>query len=197
MTGAKLAEFCKAQVGSGYVWGGLGYTFSQTRLDQLRKAYPAVYTSTYQAKAKKLFGKKVYDCVGLIKHFLWGNTGDGVLRRYGTNNIPDTTANGMLALCKKQGAIGTMPEKIGLLVHQAGHVGVYLGGGKVVEARGIDYGVVVTDLHNRNWKTWGELPGIAYEVEPVQQPEPTPTKSITWAELADRLKSDGVEKIVI
>ncbi|HHW90920.1 MAG TPA: hypothetical protein GX745_08480 [Clostridiales bacterium] len=164
MTGLQLAELCKAQVGSGYVWGGLGYTFSQGRLSQLIKLYPAHYTSAYQAKAKALFGKKVYDCIGLIKHFLWGNKGDGVLRYYGTNGIPDTTANGMLNLCTEKGDISNIPEIPGLMVHMNGHVGVYLGNGKVVEARSIDYGVVETDLVGRGWKSWGKLPGVEYSV---------------------------------
>ena len=165
MTGKQLAELCTAQVGSGYVWGGLGYTLTESRLNQLKSLYPNVYTGAYLTKAKALVGKKVYDCVGLIKHFLWGNTGDGVLRYYATNGIPDTTANGMLELCKEKGSISTAPDIPGVMVHMEGHVGVYIGNGEVVEARGVDYGVVKTKLAERPWKNWGKLPGVEYTEE--------------------------------
>jgi hypothetical protein len=167
LTGIKLAELCKAQLGSGYVWGGLGYILNQSRLDQLTALYPNHYTAAYQTKARALFGKKVYDCIGIIKHFLWGNAGDGVLRYYGTNGIPDTTANGMLEFCKAKGLdtgpMETLPELPGLMVHQNGHTGVYIGNGRVVEARGIDYGVVETDVRARGWKTWAKLPNVTYQ----------------------------------
>ena len=44
------------------------------------------------------------------------------------------------------------------------HVGVYIGDGKVVEARGHSYGVVKTDLKSRNWTKWCKCPYIEYDV---------------------------------
>jgi peptidoglycan hydrolase-like protein with peptidoglycan-binding domain len=38
-----------------------------------------------------------------------------------------------------------------------GHVGMYIGGGKVVESRGVNYGVVQTNLRGRTWGYWGLL----------------------------------------
>lgn len=43
-----------------------------------------------------------------------------------------------------------------------GHVGVYIGNGKVIEARGHKYGVVETNLVGRGWKQWGKLDWIDY-----------------------------------
>lgn len=51
----------------------------------------------------------------------------------------------------------------GILVFMAGHVGVYIGHGKVIEARGHAYGVVETNLIGRGWKEWGKLDWITYE----------------------------------
>ena len=190
--GEQLAGFCKAQLGSGYVWGGLGYTLTENRLAQLRSLYPNHYTETYLAKCRGLLGKKVYDCAGLIKHFLWGNTGDGVLRYYGTHGIADTTANGMLALCTEKGNIDSLPEMEGLLVHRDGHVGVYIGNGRVVEARGIDFGVVETNLSERGWRQWGKLPGVTYVLS-----APGRSESISLEELAARLLSEGIRRITL
>jgi hypothetical protein len=192
MMGEQLAKLCKAQVGSGYVWGGLGYTLTEGRLAQLKSLYPNHYTTAYVAKCRTLMGKKVYDCVGLVKHFLWGNAGDGVLRYYATRGIPDTTANGMLALCTETGNIGSLPEMEGLLVHQDGHVGVYVGNGRVVEARGIDHGVVETDLSERGWRQWGKLPGVMYVPPAPSQPE-----EIRLEDLISRLRAEGIKKIIL
>ena len=71
----------------------------------------------------------------------------------------------MLAICKDRGAIKTIPELKGTLVFGDDHVGVYIGNGEVIEARGHVYGVVKTRLAGRGWKYWGKCPFINYEKE--------------------------------
>lgn len=46
-----------------------------------------------------------------------------------------------------------------------GHVGVYIGNGEVIEARGHAYGVVTTKLSSRGWTQWGKCPYIDYITE--------------------------------
>ena len=70
--------------------------------------------------------------------------------------------------CKIKGPISTMPEVPGVLVFYNYHMGVYVGNGEVVEARGRKYGVVKTKLANRPWTSWGYHPDIVYE-EPEQE----------------------------
>ena len=43
-----------------------------------------------------------------------------------------------------------------------GHIGVYIGNGKVVEARGIDYGTVISDVSRRNFTHVIKLRDIDY-----------------------------------
>lgn len=69
----------------------------------------------------------------------------------------------MLKNCKKQGSIETLPELPGTLVFMTGHVGIYIGNGQVVEAKGHKYGVVQTNLKDRPWSRWGKLNWITYE----------------------------------
>ena len=68
-------------------------------------------------------------------------------------------------------------EKIlpGEAVYMSGHIGVYVGNGKVVESTltGKYDGVVITDLNYRKWLGHGKLPWITYEAEV----SPTPEKS--------------------
>jgi hypothetical protein len=45
-----------------------------------------------------------------------------------------------------------------------GHVGMYIGAGQVIEARGADYGVVITKLSDRAWTHWGLLDWLEYDL---------------------------------
>jgi hypothetical protein len=80
----------------------------------------------------------------------------------------------MRSKCTKKGSIGSIPEVPGVLVFLDGHVGVYIGGGYVIEARGHKYGVVKTKLKDRPWTSWGYCPYITYG-EPKKETTPTPT----------------------
>ena len=71
----------------------------------------------------------------------------------------------MKANCSERGTLETMPNILGVLVFMPGHVGVYVGNGKVIEARGHGYGVVETNLVGRGWKEWGKLDWIEYTEE--------------------------------
>ena len=77
----------------------------------------------------------------------------------------DKDVNGMKANCSERGTLETMPDIPGVLVFMPGHVGVYVGNGKVIEARGHAYGVVETNLIGRGWKEWGKLDWIEYTEE--------------------------------
>ena len=69
--------------------------------------------------------------------------------QYGTHGMPDIGANQMYYNAKESGPISTMPDIPGLAVWHEGHIGVYIGGGQVVEAMGTKYGVVKTELAGR------------------------------------------------
>lgn len=100
----------------------------------------------------------MHDCVGLIKGYLWNNDG-----KITYNATQDKDVSGMLANCSEIGDIKNIPEIVGLLVFMKGHVGVYIGNGEVIEAKGHKYGVVKTKLKDRPWGTYGKLRWIRYE----------------------------------
>lgn len=89
--------------------------------------------------------------------------------KYGSNGMPDKSANGMLSYCKskgcKNGKIADLPDVPGILLFSDGHVGVYIGGGKAIEARGFDYGVVETVVKNRKWTAWSYMPDSMIEYD--------------------------------
>ena len=65
----------------------------------------------------------------------------------------------------KISTIATAP--VGAAVWRKGHIGVYIGNGLAIEARGSAYGVVRTKVANRDWTHWFLLSDITY-IESVQ-----------------------------
>lgn len=163
LTGEMLAKWCEAalEAGAKYWYGTCWYAATEDLLARKAKQYPSHYgegrLKTYRRHIAD--GRMVCDCVGLIKGFFW--TGNGTAaNKYRSNNCPDTSANGLIKLCERTGDIADMPEQRGLILWKSGHVGVYVGDGRVIEARGFSYGVVRTQLTARGWKKWGYLPEI-------------------------------------
>ena len=68
--------------------------------------------------------RRVFDCVGLIKCFLWHDYGLGNTSYYG-KTAPDINADQMYSRATDKGPISTIPEIPGLLVWQRGHIGIY------------------------------------------------------------------------
>ena len=179
-TNIALVDFLPAlqAKGSPYWYGTCVYECTESRLKSKAKQYPAHYTESRMPKYKQAIADKAIcaDCIGAIKGFMWTNGGEGVLEAYGTgkdfankygsNNCPDKSANGMFEYAKKQGmpwgTIDTIPEIPGIAVRYDGHVGTYIGNGKVVEWRGFNYGSEVTELKGRKWLHWYHFPFIEY-----------------------------------
>lgn len=158
-TNKGLVEYAKAQLGKPYWYGTFGNTATPALLNAKKKQYPAHYQDYRTDKYRAEFGERVHDCVGLIKGYLWSENAD-TLPKYDSSQ--DVSANGMYGKCIKKGNISTMPDIPGILVFMSGHVGVYIGDGNVIEARGFNYGVVQTQLNGRGWTHWGKCPWIDY-----------------------------------
>lgn len=160
-TAKGLVEYAKAQLGKPYWFGTFGQAASKELWEQKKNQYPKYYTTAYNGTTEK-----VHDCVGLIKGYLWCDSPEDATPVY--NSAQDKSANGMRTACKTKGEIATVPNVPGTLVFMNNHVGVYIGGGEVIEARGKKYGVVKTRLTDRPWTSWGYCPYITYEV-PAQK----------------------------
>lgn len=150
------------QSGWGYVWGSFGNVLTESEFSYKLRQYPdgvGRYQDFIQAN---WLGRRTADCVGLIKGYGWLDTGSMTIR-YGTNGMPDIGADAMYRNATTKGPISTIPETPGLAVWRSGHIGVYIGNGQVIEAMGTKYGVVRTELAERNFTHWLEIPYIHYE----------------------------------
>ncbi len=173
-----MIDFVKQEAarGSIYVWGAQGQRGGQITEDWIRKMETSATNANRAISLwKKNKGKYdpnmigAFDCSGLIGACLNANGNAGF----------DDTADGYRNRCVSidKGALQAGDLVFEYSNGKSGHVGVYIGDGKVIEARGRDYGVVETDLNARNWKKYGR-PDFMYTDgnAPAAPSKPTYTK---------------------
>ena len=148
--------------GWGYVWGTFGQVLTPELLQYKRTQYPEGVGEYAAFIQDNWLGKRAADCVGLIKGYGWLN-GETMEIEYGSNGMPDIGANEMYYSATESGAINTMPDIPGLAVWHEGHIGVYIGGGEVIEAMNTKRGIVKTQLTGRTWTHWLKIPYINYD----------------------------------
>lgn len=150
-TGAGLAAFAASLLSdkalTWYMYGNNGYKITEQFIQTKKLQYPDRYSDAHITELRKHIGSIGYDCSSITDIY----TGS------------DRSANGWLSAATEKGPISTIPELPGLTVHYNGHMGVYVGNGYVVEARGTWYGIVKTRLSDRPWKNWAKVPGVSYE----------------------------------
>lgn len=142
-----------------------GFTDKTTKnnLDQQASLFPRNNEAGGEMRkvGEKWLGKRVCDCIGLIKSYAWYNSDSGEIVA-GSNGFTDCGANSIWSSVTESGPISNMPDTPGLAVWMDGHIGVYIGNGEVIEAQGTAYGVVKTELNGRGWTKWLKIPNIKY-----------------------------------
>ena len=176
-TGKQLAAYCEEMYAHknhwAYWYGTYGNKCTLSKYNAKKKQYPDHYgssrTSGYMKDIEE--GRRCADCVGMIKSFFWTSGRYDTDPKYGTNNCPDKSADGMIKLCQKTGAIKDIPDIPGLVVWKTGHIGVYVGGGYTIEMRGFAYDCVKRKVKDGPWTKWGMLPDsmIIYDDTPAPE----------------------------
>lgn len=166
-TNIGLVEYCKAQVGKPYWYGTFGRLGTLDHYREKKRAYPSHYQWEYDIKEAT---QKVHDCTGLVEGYLFFDSPEGTIYKYNGNQ--DRSANGTRSACKVKGDISTIPEIPGVLVFLDGHMGVYIGNGEVIEARGRANGVIKSKLKDYPWTHWGKHPDITYVESVPEAPKP-------------------------
>lgn len=175
MKASELAAWAVSAHENGWVYwyGTCGYACTESLLTRKARQYPAHYSSGRMARYRRDIaeGRVCADCIGLFKACAWDRDGDITTREsaYASNGHPDHGARTALSQCTVKGDIDTIPEIPGLAVwtKTGAHIGVYVGGGDVVEARGFSYGVQRNRLRQRGFVTWGLYPYAEYTAEEI------------------------------
>lgn len=182
-TAQDLITYAKSLLGAKYMWGTYGSPLTNDLIDRKVKQYgSAHYKPEYVTKLRTYVGKGLrgVDCCGLIKYAMMAAT-PGAVPVYAGQY--DHAVGGMKKACTSTGKIATLPEAPGLLLFMGtSHVGIYLGGGKAIEARGSDE-VRITQVKGRGWTDWGQLSWVQY---PTQKP----VKREDWSDMRKEYKSD-------
>lgn len=162
-TSKGLASFAVQCLGRPYIYGTYGQILTERLLLDRAQTYPSrIGPERVKYAREHYIGKRVSDCEGMIKNYLWADSPD-TAPIY--NASQDLSANGAFQAATVKGKIDTIPEVPGICVRYSGHVGVYIGNGEVVEERGFNYGCVKTKLKDRAWTDWFEHPWIDYKQE--------------------------------
>ena len=179
-TNSGLVEYVKAKVGCYYWFGTFGQMASNALYKAKKSQYPKYYTATdFNTQIKN--PKQVFDCAGLIKAYLWTDSIDDVTPTYKSSQ--DYGATAFYNRCTKKGKISSFDHVKGRLVFKGAnskmtHVGVYIGDGKIVEAKGHKYGVIISNL-DASWTHWGQCNLISEDSAPAPVPTPTPSEAYT------------------
>ncbi|MBD5356551.1 MAG: S-layer homology domain-containing protein [Bacteroides sp.] len=149
----------------------------------------------------------LFDCVGLIKGILWGWNGD-LSRTYGgagyaCNGVPDCDAKKMIDSCREVSTdfSGIVP---GEAVWMDGHIGIYVGGGVVVESTPRwNWGVQESTCLNvagkqlpgtvgsRTWTKHGKLPWVDYSAaKEIDEEDDDMLTYEQWKEYMDRYRQE-------
>ncbi|HCL01145.1 MAG TPA: hypothetical protein DHW61_01810 [Lachnoclostridium phytofermentans] len=158
-----LVDYALKQVGIKYVMGTNCRLLTASRLQSLINTNPVNWFTVDRIKeCNKWVGQVTTDCHGLIEGYINDYNLNGVVEA--GEGTYDMTSDNAFNKATVKGEISTIDKDlVGLCVRYPGHVGVYIGNGQVVEARGLNYGVCITNLKDRPWTHWYEHPGIEYE----------------------------------
>ena len=160
--------------GCGYIWGTFGEIWTERRqlaLEDEYNANPAANAEKYPsvANGRKWIGMHVYDCSGLVMRICANH---GLKLPHGSNSqYRDSCGKkGKLTKGERDDGGAMKPGTLVFLYRKSDdcrhHVGIYVGFGQVVEAKGGKYGVVISKV--TAWHEWGELKRVDYSADPAQ-----------------------------
>ena len=188
----------------GYIYGSWHTKWTQALQDQKVNYMANKYGSGWKTSAaakednyymaaaygSKWIGQWVTDCSGL---FYWAFKELGGYMYHGSNTMWKSycTSQGTLKSGKRTDGKELKPGTAVFVLKSNGnrsHVGLYIGGGNVIEASGTQKGVIITPITDKKWAEWGELKGVNYGAKTPTEEPTTNVKSalVTGTRLALR-----------
>lgn len=150
-----------------------GYIYGKTHeiwTEEKQKAVENDPKGREQTKeyGRKWIGRYVTDCSGL---FYWAFQSLGGYMYHGSNTMWNkySTSKGKLTSSGARADGKILKPGSAVYRNASGndrtHVGLYIGNGEVIEAKGTAYGVVKSKV--KGWDEWSELKGVDYNNEEV------------------------------
>lgn len=142
--------------GWGYIWGAAGTKWTAAK----QKAATREQTIKY---GKKWIGHMVADCSGLFK-WAFKQLGGDIYHGSNTMYRKYCSAKGRLSGGQRTDGLELQPGTAVFTGTESdhGHVGLYVGSGKVIEAKGTQSGVIMSSVSEKKWTYWGELKDVEY-----------------------------------
>lgn len=131
-TASGLVAFVKKKLGTPYVYGAKGEKLTLDKYNMLKK----MYGSMVWGSDKNKVGKVCVDCSGLISWYTGNVINSATFKSTAIKVLPISEIDRAVAGCA---------------VWRSGHIGVYVGNGYIIEARGSRYGVVKTKVSQRDF----------------------------------------------
>ena len=174
----------------GYIWGQAGDEWTKAKqkqkVDYMVNKYGTNWQKNSEAKddtyyraaliGSKWIGHRVADCSGLFK---WAYSCFKVSIAHGSNTIYRSycSAKGTLRNGRRTDGKTLIPGTA-VFVYDKNkdnykHIGLYIGGSKVIEAQGTDAGVCTSNIGASKWTHWGELKAVSYTNEDTGFPVDT------------------------
>ena len=159
----KFIKWLNEQIGSVYVWGAQGeFAINEDWIKKMETSEKNAQRAIALFRQRESEGKSVaaYDCSGLVVRFFLDND---IIQS-------DMTAQGLYSYCDKVTRDILSPGDLvfrhnGASIH---HVGVYVGDGMVIHAKGRDVGVVKEhiDVNGESyWNRFGRMKELAVKAE--------------------------------
>lgn len=151
-----------------YGKGTFGNKYTASFIKSKSAQYPDFYTQTVLSRLEKKSKEGtlyLFDCCGLIKGIIWNFPNV----KYNTGGMSDVNDQGIwdkYCADKNTNMSDILPGEI---MHMKGHVGIYIGDGKVIEATNKwTKNVLVSSLdpndkYYRKWEAHGKLTLLKYE----------------------------------
>ena len=139
-TNGELVKFAKKAFDEkwGYCLGTFGQILTPSLLAQkMKQGYGVgVYNTKHYTYMQTQIGRRVSDCYGLVKAFVWWSGSNPVY-----NAATDRNQEGAYNKATEKGPLSAMPEIPGLILWMRGHAGIYIGNGEFIECVGAPVGM--------------------------------------------------------
>lgn len=172
LTGQGLADFAEGRIGTPYFYGAkISHgILTEEFVQELHEKLPDLVTDDYVERARQQgqVGKVNTDCSGLIGAYLGVELSSAQMYAVADQRIVYET-------------YAWLP--VGTVLWKPGHVGVFLGKCdgtyRCVEAKGINYGTICSNVTDNDWQYGLLFPWVSYDMENCRSDTMTEKFSIT------------------